>query len=134
MLLHGAGVANPALLLRRHSLPVQSVHRTVTVDREAWAAACKDGLKRQTFLMAARHQLTSARHHMFTNSQVGAACSTHVTNCAVQCALLPLVTGTACAAGASLHTPSLLYHLHLLDHCVPAATKHERCRRFTHRH
>ena len=58
----------------RPKLPcsVQGAQRTVTVDREAWAAACRDGLKRQTFLMAARHQLTSARHHMFTNSQVGA--------------------------------------------------------------
>ncbi|PRW56008.1 hypothetical protein C2E21_5243 [Chlorella sorokiniana] len=51
-------------------LHIDSAQRTVTIDREKWAEACKDGLKgRQSLFMSARHQLQSARHHLFTNSQ-----------------------------------------------------------------
>ncbi|KAI7843871.1 hypothetical protein COHA_002419 [Chlorella ohadii] len=52
-------------------LHIDSAQRTVTVDREAWNAACKAGWAsgRQSILMSARHQLYSARHHLFTNSQ-----------------------------------------------------------------
>lgn len=49
----------------------------MTVDREAWNAACKAGWAggRQSILMSARHQLYSARHHLFTNSQVSSTCA-----------------------------------------------------------
>ena len=53
---------------------LQSPERTVTVGREDWEAACKpklgaEGPKPSVF-MSAKHQIYSARHHLFASSQV----------------------------------------------------------------